>query len=120
MQDLQRRAAIFVADIATQAASGDRLVLSGHAARYGMVGGSGKSRLRSVPGVNVTRTGPRACRALVIGSPLRASWSATAAGAARTLHLNREDWFSLSGAARAFHHTVQGGGGCGDDRLCGG
>src|SRR3954447_10232287 len=60
-----------------------------------MVGGSGKSRLRSVPGVNVTRTGPRACRALVIGSPLRASWSATAAGVARAVHLNREDRFSF-------------------------
>src|SRR4051794_17475123 len=44
MQDLQRRAATFVADIATQAASGGWLVFFGHTARYGSVGRRGKRR----------------------------------------------------------------------------
>src|SRR5262249_52338318 len=44
MQDLQRRAAILIADLAAQAASGDGLVMIGHAARYGIAGADEKRR----------------------------------------------------------------------------
>ena len=45
MQDLQRGAAILIANVAAQAAPGDGLVFNGHAAGYGMTGGNGKRRL---------------------------------------------------------------------------
>src|SRR5689334_21539520 len=46
MQDLQRRDAVLVSNIATQTASGDGLIFVGHAERYGMVARSGTGRLR--------------------------------------------------------------------------